>query len=428
VFIPDHVLLQLTQSLTLEVYIQIHAIPPANHDFTEIVFRGDDRGALDPYSLALIPDGRLVFHVADTFNNIADVVSPFPLPLDQPLHVAGTLDDATGAQKLFINGQEVASQVTNIRPFAMLDPLRNPGVGIGSLQSTLLPQFFDGILDEVRISNVALTPSEFLPPPLVGGVINDFVSFEPIPSTFTFTPDPTGCPEGFVGTFGFEAQLTNISTSVLSDLVVTVTTLTNGNLLLNADGGLGGGGALLTIPHKDQYGDGTLQETEFVDVPFTICLHALTPFHFFVDVLGKSRQQPQPRRTMRIQALIDGRSQLLLRGNTAQWHHFDFAAPGRHDFQNVPTVINGVVWLPVWPDQPDAENRDCDCVSDVFLGVEPPLPPTAAPVQLRTIRSRFDTQIVQQPTAANDFTLIIEFNDNPPGGDDFYIAEIDVAM
>jgi hypothetical protein len=41
------------------------------------------------------------------------------------------------------------------------------------------------------------------------------------------------------------------------------------------------------------------------------------------------------------------------------------------------------------------------------------------------IQGRFDTQIVQQPTAANDFTLIIEFNDNPPGGSDFYIAEID---
>jgi hypothetical protein len=28
-------------------------------------------------------------------------------------------------------------------------------------------------------------------------LVNEFVSFDPIPSTFTFSPDPTGCPEGF---------------------------------------------------------------------------------------------------------------------------------------------------------------------------------------------------------------------------------------
>jgi hypothetical protein len=32
------------------------------------------------------------------------------------------------------------------------------------------------------------------------------------------------------------------------------------------------------------------------------------------------------------------------------------------------------------------------------------------------------------PTATNDFTLIIAFDDNPPGGDDIYIVEIDFAV
>ena len=172
VFVPDNNLLQLTKSLTLEAYIQIHRVPPGNVDYTQIVFRGDDRGALDPYFLALTPDGKLVFHVEDAFYNIAAVVSPSALPLNQTLHVAGTLDDETGAQKLFINGEEVASQVTSLRPFGLLESSEKPGLGIGSLQSTLLPQFFDGIIDEVRISNIALTPSEFLPPPLgVGGLV-----------------------------------------------------------------------------------------------------------------------------------------------------------------------------------------------------------------------------------------------------------------
>ena len=35
-------------------------------------------------------------------------------------------------------------------------------------------------------------------------------------------------------------------------------------------------------------------------------------------------------KSITIQALIDGKSQLHLKGNSAQWFHRDFAAPGRH--------------------------------------------------------------------------------------------------
>lgn len=56
--------------------------------------------------------------------------------------------------------------------------------------------------------------------------VNAVVIFEPISSTITFRPDPTGCPEGFVETFGFDARLTNIREGSRTDLVVPVTTLT----------------------------------------------------------------------------------------------------------------------------------------------------------------------------------------------------------
>jgi len=52
--------------------------------------------------------------------------------------------------------------------------------------------------------------------------------------------------------------------------------------------------------------------------------------------------------TLRIETLIDGRSQLIVRANTSQWFHLDCAAPGRHLFRNEPTVINEVDWFPVW--------------------------------------------------------------------------------
>jgi hypothetical protein len=118
--------------------------------------------------------------------------------------------------------------------------------------------------------------------------INDLVTFEPLQSTFTFTPDPTGCPRGFVGTFNFEARLTNSSERSLSDLVVTVTALTNGNLLQNADGGPAGVGARLTVPQEDEFADGILSPDEFVDVPLIICLTEQQPFRFVVDVLEEA--------------------------------------------------------------------------------------------------------------------------------------------
>ena len=76
-------------------------------------------------------------------------------------------------------------------------------------------------------------------------VVNDAVTFEPLRATFRFTPDPTGCLGAFsefFATFSFQAQLTNTSDGALTDLFVAVTTLTNGNVLQNADGGQGGAG------------------------------------------------------------------------------------------------------------------------------------------------------------------------------------------
>jgi hypothetical protein len=121
----------------------------------------------------------------------------------------------------------------------------------------------------------------------LGEIINDFVTFEPIKSTFKTTPDTTSCPSGFVGKFSFDARLTNKNTSPpLSDLTVQVAELTNGNLLQNADGGPGGVGTTLTVPNKDGFSDGVLSPEEFVDVPFVICLMEKKKFSFFVDVLG----------------------------------------------------------------------------------------------------------------------------------------------
>ena len=117
-------------------------------------------------------------------------------------------------------------------------------------------------------------------------LVNDQVSVEPINSTFQTSPNTSGCPAGFVGKFNFDARLSNDSSPSLSKLLVKVATLTNGNLLQNADDGPAGIGAILTIPNDGLFSDGLLSAGEFVNVPFSICLKNSESFSFFVDALG----------------------------------------------------------------------------------------------------------------------------------------------
>jgi hypothetical protein len=75
--------------------------------------------------------------------------------------VAATLDDATGLMTLYVNGAVVGQTTTTVRPFGALDPMQQPGVGIGNsnaLSSYNVP--FDGLIDELSVYNRALTAAE----------------------------------------------------------------------------------------------------------------------------------------------------------------------------------------------------------------------------------------------------------------------------
>jgi len=89
------------------------------------------------------------------------------LPLNTWTHVAGTYDGAT--MRLYVNGMEVANKAQSAKPQVTTDVLTiggDPSYG----------QFWIGIIDEVRLYNRALTPSEMQglfkahPPSIVGNV------------------------------------------------------------------------------------------------------------------------------------------------------------------------------------------------------------------------------------------------------------------
>ena len=132
--------------------------------------------------------------------------------------------------------------------------------------------------------------------------------------------------------------------------------------------------------------------------------------------------------TIRVEAWIDGRSQLSIKGNTAQWHHSDYAAPGRNGGNYYATIVNNVNWFPVWPDVPDANNNFCNCDSDVYSGVNPAVSAVAQTVSLNPIQARGSAGIIQQPSLGNDYTVIVEFDDDFPASADWYIVELDVPF
>lgn len=131
---------------------------------------------------------------------------------------------------------------------------------------------------------------------------------------------------------------------------------------------------------------------------------------------------------LQVSAYIDGRSRLILSGSAVQWFHLDFSAPGRLGGAALPTTIDGADWFPSWPDEPDAENRDCGCRSlDAWSGLAVPVPRTDSTASVTpAVEMRGTARVIEQATVANDFAVVIELDDNGDAGAATYVLDIDV--
>lgn len=108
-----------------------------------------------------------------------------------------------------------------------------------------------------------------------------------------------------------------------------------------------------------------------------------------------------------VQVNIDGLSELILSANTAQWHHINYNPPGT-------TTINSSPWIPT------GLSNFCNCYSDIFTGVNPPIPQNASNFDITKNDGRGAVTIVQIPSASNDYKLIVRFDDDSQGGSDDY--------
>lgn len=139
--------------------------------------------------------------------------------------------------------------------------------------------------------------------------------------------------------------------------------------------------------------------------------------------------------TFEIEALIDGRDLLIIHRDTLQWHHLDFAAVGRFGGRDDPTVISSSLdgvpqmdrfgWIPTWPLPPPDDIR-FEAFSSVFQGLMPALPAEDVMVTLTPLRARSVLRILELPSALNDYTLVLDFDDNGPLGPDLYIARVTI--
>ena len=155
VLIPDSPSLALNRSLSIEGWLRLDSV--GNY---AIIVRSDDRdwnGSYVIYSFS----GGLLFQIKSAPNGAsASISSSTTLPIGQFVHIAATLDDATGQMKLYLNGNLVGQTTTTVRPYGNLDPTRNPGIAIGNLNGNLVYDAFNGAVDELAVYNRAITATD----------------------------------------------------------------------------------------------------------------------------------------------------------------------------------------------------------------------------------------------------------------------------
>lgn len=115
--------------------------------------------------------------------------------------------------------------------------------------------------------------------------------------------------------------------------------------------------------------------------------------------------------TANISARVDGLSELVLSGNTVRWHHVSYSPPGD-------TTVNGVVWTPT------GLSSFCNCDSDPYTGLVPPLIQRTTGYSVVTNAGRGPVTIVETPSSLNGWVLRIRIDDEAPGGDDLYDVDV----
>ncbi len=134
--------MHLTTAMTLEVWVN----PSTTTGWwTDVIYKGDDTYYLE----AMSPAGEPV--AGGTWASNQNLFGPAALTINTWTHLAATYDGAT--VRLYVNGTQVASGARS----GPLAPSTHP-LQIGG--DSIYGQYFAGLIDDVRVYNVALTAAQ----------------------------------------------------------------------------------------------------------------------------------------------------------------------------------------------------------------------------------------------------------------------------
>ena len=160
VVVPDSSSLHLGDAMTLEAWVKPAEV---SNEWRDVVYKGDDN-----YYLEATSDRQSEPGGAATFDGTGGhVFAASPLPVDSWTHLAVTYDGAT--LRLYLNGDEVAEAPQTGAIVSSTHPLELGG-------DSIYGQYFHGLIDEVRVYNVARSAAEIqtdMSTPIVSGTSTD---------------------------------------------------------------------------------------------------------------------------------------------------------------------------------------------------------------------------------------------------------------
>lgn len=159
--IVDHPALALERFITVSVWLKPYSYVLAGPQ-AQIMFRGDDRPGLDPYSLAIHQDGTVFIRFDNEANQTTECSSKTKIPLNQWTHVLGSFNNDRHEMKIYVNGVLENTIHTMSHPLGILDDQNTAGLGVGNVQWDRGPhnQPYHGVLADLRLYNVALEPND----------------------------------------------------------------------------------------------------------------------------------------------------------------------------------------------------------------------------------------------------------------------------
>ena len=144
VTIPDASSLHLTAAMTLEAWVNPSAV---NSTWRDVIYKGNDNYYLEGTSTSNSAPA-----IGGTFGGAnANVYGTAGLAVNTWAHLAATYDGST--LRLYVNGTQVSSTARTGSIATSTNPLQIGG-------DSIYGQYFNGLIDEVRIYNVALTQAQ----------------------------------------------------------------------------------------------------------------------------------------------------------------------------------------------------------------------------------------------------------------------------